>query len=280
MKLVTTAEQLLLTTVKIDCSLIDGKKGSGTGFVFGYKLENKILPFIVTNKHVIKNTVSTKITFHQGANLSHSFGKAFQLEVPNSPHSWFGHLDEAIDIAICPLWPLLEAIKNDFHTEIFYKSIGSELMPTKEQLDSLDAVEKILFIGYPNGLWDTANFLPIARHGYTASHPNIDFNNRPLFIIDASVFGGSSGSPVFIYDKGSYTDKLGNTVLAGNRLIFLGVIAAVYFKKSTREIQTNHDLSQETSSVVQKEMIDLGIVFKARVVVETIEAAVSKYGIT
>jgi hypothetical protein len=44
--------------------------------------------------------------------------------------------------------------------------------------------------------------LPISprffRRGMTATPPQLDYCGRPTFLIDASVFGGSSGSPVFL----------------------------------------------------------------------------------
>ena len=40
----------------------------------------------------------------------------------------------------------------------------------------LSAVEEILMIGYPNGLWDAVNNYPLIRRGVTASHPAVDFD--------------------------------------------------------------------------------------------------------
>mgnify|MGYP003291781313 CR=1 FL=1 len=46
--------------------------------------------------------------------------------------------------------------------------------------------------------YDKKNNLPLVRTGTIASHPRKDFNGLPQFVIDAQVFPGSSGSPVFI----------------------------------------------------------------------------------
>jgi hypothetical protein len=37
------------------------------------------------------------------------------------------------------------------------------LAPNEETLKGLDAVEEVLFIGYPYGIWDARNLLPIVR---------------------------------------------------------------------------------------------------------------------
>ena len=57
--------------------------------------------------------------------------------------------------------------------------------------------EEIVFIGYPSGLRDEHNSTPLIRRGITASPIWNDFGNDPIFLIDAGVYPGSSGSPVF-----------------------------------------------------------------------------------
>jgi hypothetical protein len=62
----------------------------------------------------------------------------------------------------------------------------------------------VLFIGYPDGRYDQANNLPILRAGKIASLPKVDFDGKPEFLIDAQVYRGSSGSPVFARIGGEY----------------------------------------------------------------------------
>jgi hypothetical protein len=136
---------------------------------------------------------------------------------------------------------------------------------------SLDALESVTFIGYPNGIWDTKNLLPIARRGTTATPIAVDFENSPCFLIDASVFGGSSGSPVFIFNQGMYTNKGGGTTI-GSRLFFVGIIAAVFYRTQLNQIVSVPIPTLVQPMVQQQEMVDLGIVFKASTVIEAVEA--------
>jgi hypothetical protein len=78
----------------------------------------------------------------------------------------------------------------------------------------------VTFIGYPNGIWDSKNLLPVVMRGTTASPIEVDFEGTPRFLIDASVFGGSSGSPVFILNQGTYSMKDGG-VAVGSRFTSL-----------------------------------------------------------
>ena len=41
--------------------------------------------------------------------------------------------------------------------------------------------------------------MPILRRGTTATPIALNFEGRPEFLIDAAVYPGSSGSPVFVY---------------------------------------------------------------------------------
>lgn len=53
--MLTVAEQLMHTTVRLECALADGRGSTGTGFFFSYLLDgDRSIPVIVTNKHVVE----------------------------------------------------------------------------------------------------------------------------------------------------------------------------------------------------------------------------------
>lgn len=152
------------------------------------------------------------------------------------------------------------------------------MIPGTEKIMELDAIETVTFIGYPNGIWDSKNLVSVARRGTTASLLEVDFEDTPPFLIDASVFGGFSGSPVFILNQGSFPTKdVG--LFAGSRLMFIGVVAAVFLRKQWNEIVSVPIPTASKPMVQNEEMIDLGVVLKARAVIETIEAFLKAKGI-
>lgn len=54
----TITEQLMYSTIRIECDL-GGAISTGTGFLFRFLEENdKFIPAIVTNKHVVKGAVN------------------------------------------------------------------------------------------------------------------------------------------------------------------------------------------------------------------------------
>ena len=265
------AEQLFFTTARIDTITQTGAQGSGTGFFFTHKHGEENFPFVVTNKHVVLGMKAGALSFLQKRGEQPSLGNGFRLEISDWPDAWFGHPSPDVDIAICPFAPLEAHIKQQNNVDLFYRSVTTDMIPDREQLDKVDALESVTFIGYPNGIWDKANLLPVARRGITASPLAIDFENTPRFLIDASVFGGSSGSPVFLLNQGMYSDKSGMTTV-GSRCLFLGVISAVFFRTQLNYIVSVPIPTQVRPMAEQQEMIDLGIVVKARTVVETVEA--------
>ena len=278
MQIESIAEQLFFTTVRIDTVASNGNQGSGTGFLFNHVVGEQSYPFIVTNKHVVMGMKEGAVNFLQGLENKPQLGKGYRLGINDWADAWFGHPNPDIDIAVCPMAPLQAHIKQQSGIDIFFRAVTNEMIPSDDQIEKLDALESVTFIGYPNGIWDSVNLLPVARRGTTASPLSVDFENTPRFLIDASVFGGSSGSPVFILNQGMYSEKAGNAVV-GTRLLFVGVIAAVFFRTQLNQIVAVPVPTQVQPMSQQQEMIDLGIVMKARTVVETVNSFLQAKGV-
>jgi hypothetical protein len=122
-------------------------------------------------------------------------------------------------------------------------------------------------IGYPNGIWDQANNLPIVRKGITATNPMHNYNGLPIFVIDCACFPGSSGSPVLIANFGSYSNANGGVVL-GSRLIFLGVLYAGPQHSAAGEIQIIDVPLQQTPIILSHIPNNLGFVVKSQKILD------------
>lgn len=131
-------------------------------------------------------------------------------------------------------------------------------------------------VGHPNSLWDATNNLPIVRKGITATNYNVDYNGEKKFLVDMAVFPGSSGSPVFIFNKGAYTKKDGEVYL-GSRFLFLGIVAEVFIKSLKGEIKVvpvpTANVKLETVTDIP---INLGIVIKAEKLLDFIPLFIGK----
>lgn len=164
-----------------------------------------------------------------------------------------------------PIAPILnQSIKNN--KPIYYKHFDENLIPVKEVWDSFTALEDILMIGYPIGLWDSKNNLPIIRKGQTATHMKINYQGRSEFLLDIPAFPGSSGSPVILYNQGSYSTDTGISI--GTRLYLVEILYAgpMYNAKGTGEI-TIHNLPVNitTSTGVP---INIGVSIKSNLLLD------------
>ncbi len=266
--------QLLFSTLRIEASTLKGL-AVGTSFITLYQSDSKQYLFIVTNKHVLQDATVVKFFFTTSDGTKPLIGDRFDIEISDFGKLCFGHPSSEIDIAVVPLVPILDEIGKQGQ-KVYFKSIPLSLVPTREQEESLTALEEVIFIGYPNSIYDTKNLLPIIRKGTTATPISMDYEGKPVFLIDASVFPGSSGSPVMIYNQGSYATPQGITI--GTRIHFLGLISQVLIREEQGTISFAPTPTLQGPVVRTTQMIDLGVVLKGRVVVETIEALLRKLG--
>src|SRR5258708_26792719 len=132
MQVASISEQLFFTTVRIDTVSTTGVPGAGTGFLFAHKVGDKNYPFVVTNKHVVAGQKSGVLTFVQKKDEAPSLGNAFRLSIDDWPNAWFGHPEPNVDIAVCPFAPLENHIKQLHSTDIFYRTISSEIIPSAD----------------------------------------------------------------------------------------------------------------------------------------------------
>lgn len=269
----TVADQLFFTTVYVEAS-VPGGVSTGTGFVVNYQTPDGIMPILVTNKHVLGDF--SQVTFRMvAAENGGPCQRATQISVSEivPGETWVGHPDENVDVAVMPFIGVLNAMASNGAAP-FYRAFRPENFLTQAQAEELDGIEQVLFVGYPNGLFDTASWMPIVRRGQTATPIYNDYRAQPSFLIDASVFPGSSGSPVVIYDRGMYVTRSGATTI-GSRFFLAGIVAAVH----TREVLGQIILTQGTPAAAFNDMIDLGIVYKARAIQETVDILVSRAGV-
>jgi len=263
-------EQLIFTTVRIDTVRNDDKEFAGTGFIINYEYEtNKIAPFVLTNRHVVQDMEKGRLTFLKMKDGKPVIPSRQNIEYDNFEKHWTFHPNPEIDVALMPFANVLNQLTGT-DNDIFYKGVSNELIPTAAKLQELDAVEDIVFVGYPNAIRDEYNLTPIVRRGITATPITLPYENKPIFLIDAPVYGGSSGSPVFIMNQGMYPKKDGGTQV-GNRVLLLGIVSEyLYFKQKGKIKQEK--VTKKIETVAETETnLDIGVVFNVNAINELIE---------
>lgn len=252
---ISISEKMLYNTVRLET--LDGS--SGTGFFFNFDIDNKIVPILITNKHVINHNQNETMRFLLHLEKSdEASDENFDARLSTK---W--HFHPTQDICFCFVNPLFEEVKKLTGKDVYYIPVDETLIYNEEELKSLSSLEPVVMVGYPNGLWDTLHNYPLFRTGFTAAHPAYDFSEKNIGLVDVACFPGSSGSPIYIMNENGYSDKKGTTYVGARRLIFLGVLYAGPTINLNGEIVVVDVPTQQKAFSQMKTMINLGYYIKA-----------------
>lgn len=260
------------TLAALSTVFLSNEKSLGTGYFYMFEFEGgRQLPAIITNKHVIDNgnSLVARLQIHpkdtEILNDGSSEGEmTFTINFDAIHEQSVRHPDKNIDLCAIPIGglffgnsPLLPAgysLKNTF--------INKRWRISPEDERDIRPIERILMVGYPNGLWDKTNNRAITRQGVTASHPFLPWNGTRQFVADIACFPGSSGSPIFRIQEGMIQNGEGFT--PGVKIEFLGTLwGGPTFSAEGKIIPTAIPTSI-TGTPVTQVMMNLGFVVPAQ----------------
>lgn len=248
-------EQTFFSTVRLSTRSLAGEVNHGTAFVFEYKSEDNTYPFLVTARSLVENAEEGRMALMQGADREEPLFKAYTLDIEHFGKLWYTHPDDKLNVAVTPFVPFVKHIEAS-GVPIYFTSITREDSDQVNELVSL--ADDVLFLGYPQGLWDQKNLMPVLRKGMVATPLALDYFGERQFLIDAPVAAGSVGSPVFSNDANA-PKLLGMMLPSCNtpELIDEGMFA--------------DDSANEPCA-------DMGVVLRTDVVVESITAYLKEKG--
>lgn len=269
-----------LSMITTPVILLKGDKivSQGTGFYYGLKdsSPNTIL-FLVTNYHVLTGYSPKETNPPKGDNIIFYFHKDVQntgdvkeIKLPlftkNGKPIWLSSKEfPQADVAIIPL---VASLCNDV------KILGISEDWAKGDI-KVRPTSTITLIGYPYGYYDKKNWLPVWKTGSIASEPDVDFEGKPLFLVDISAFPGMSGSPAFAIAYGAYETIAGPTTV-GHVQKFLGIYASMQMLKEEKYLE--EIISESKLGLVVSESLELAHIWKASLIIKIIkEIDVKKY---
>ena len=203
-----------------DSSKSPVEKHFGTGtLIYKSKTANSGNLYIVTTKHCIPNYRQCENIYFKIKSNDNSGFRTVVIPVFDNTGNYtklFTFGKNGADIALINF----NSIHDMGHFEYLDSSlIFSSILATKDTLlkYQISIGKELYFLGYPSIFYDKRNVSPIVRSGIIASNPsedfyfNDDFRNAHYkrfkewlpeefngFLIDANVFGGSSGSLVIL----------------------------------------------------------------------------------
>jgi S1-C subfamily serine protease len=178
---------------------------SATGFVMNHGGKH----LLVTNRHVVTgvNNDSRMVLSPSGA-VPDRLHVKLHGEVPGK---WYDGWLNLVDRDQRPLWvehpsmgPAADfvALKLPSDPRFAYYPYANEGEETDIDVVPTDAVS---VIGFPFGL-STMGAFPIWSTGFVASEPELNYDDKPLFLIDCRARPGQSGSPVVAFRSGGFVN--------------------------------------------------------------------------
>lgn len=212
--------------------------------------EKKSSYLLITNKHVIPASLPPiNLVFHKGTNEKPDLSEFKPIKYENYQSLIHFPSDKNLDLAALNLTPKVD------DPELYWRHLDTEIFSDYTSVQLL-AGNEVWFVGYPENIFDTKHNLPLLRKGFISSHPKIDYNGKPEIVIDAQVFPGSSGSPVF--------------TIANSKAQLIGVVSETMIKNNQlQSVPTSH------ISIVE-EVLGLGIVIKSTALKVFIDEVVAK----
>lgn len=218
---------------------------NATGFFYLAKLDpndekSSSVLLLISNKHVLDSGKPIILALNiKGVGSLPDYGNTVEFKFSDFSNGYFSHPSKDVDLACLNVSKLL-------HTNAYIRWVDEKFL-TSIDYDKVALGGSVLFVGYPDSFYDEVNNLPLVRKGSLASMPNIDFGGKKQIVIDAQVFPGSSGSPVFVDWNGNYA--------------LIGVISQWAFT---------------ANSEIPKQSLGLGLIEKQQSIKELVDCAVSE----
>ncbi|MFN2455046.1 MAG: serine protease [Pyrinomonadaceae bacterium] len=236
-------EAFLNSTVLISYVASPTASPAGSGFLVFKELKPKQGHIIlVTNKHVlpsegVEKSINIRVNIKSGSSTT---VKLIQIPIVGKDGKYLPtikmHPKSGYDIGVV-----------NITEQVLKESVSAEWLPlelfvTKEKLkaENITVGDEIFLLGYPASIFDPRNVFPILREGVIATVPSqgYAFNDTLKkqfglpdqidgFLIDASVFPGSSGSVVILKPQATTIGSQGETVVSSNKKIpyVLGIVS-------------------------------------------------------
>jgi hypothetical protein len=238
------ATQLRKVVVNIDLTCKDALgtlwSSSGTGFMVAYSQppvpKGMHLDYLVTNRHVAEcRDEKGRPREVQSVTLELSLKSGTWVRSPMNQGGkvlWYFPDSDSVDLAVTPI---------STSPEVDYLPIPLDLFLAKEDFAAVNIGEgaKIILSGYSYTFEGERHRQPLIREGILSAMPDsplMTTMGKPgrVYLADVHIFGGNSGSPVFINTIGL---RAGGHVQFMDDYRFLGVVSGFYNEDSDFNLQ-------------------------------------------
>jgi S1-C subfamily serine protease len=219
----TQIDPLSVISLSIEPFFNETNLGTGTGFI----IERDGRHYLVTNWHVVSglNPVTKKpiaahggvpnkliVWHHQQGNFGVWITVAYELLHPDGSPRWKEKVfpnGDMYDVVLLEIPVIPET--THYTLDLSLASSDVTIFPS----------EPVSIIGFPFGKASAGKF-PVWKTGNIASDLDLNYDDKPIFLIDTTTKPGMSGSPVIAKRVGSYqSTNAAMTIGSINR--FMGI---------------------------------------------------------
>lgn len=258
-----------------------GRQIQGTGFFYdelapedpntkGFYWREVEATWIVTNRHVLlpkvegTEIIPDTVIFHVRKVVGQGIvWEPVILDVTEIKKRLKLHTDSEVDVAVLRVDDLLRERMKPGKVYMTSSSVSEEDLPENKNI-STEVADDVVIIGYPKGFYDEKNIFPIVKSGIIATRWGMNFNDMPVFLIDAKLFPGSSGSIVV-------TKPISSIVAEGpmkgereTQFAFLGVYSGEPFRQ-------HEPIDLDDITIIRKDSFNVGTVWYGKLVVDIVK---------
>lgn len=194
-----------------------------TGFLVGFAINDEpdlskrlYSIFMLTNRHVFSGQDRLWVRFDK-KDAQNTARFPIQLKV-GEEIKWLAHKDEQVDLAMLTISP--DFLNNN---AVDWSFINEEVFAYPEKFNEIgiELGDGIFLAGFPLGISGSERNYAIVRSGTIARIDQEIVGSTKSFLIDATVFPGNSGGPVFLKPESA---SLVNTK-AVSSIYLIGVVS-------------------------------------------------------
>lgn len=218
--------RLVYSTVRIENIMVNNITMIGTGFFYLANINGTERLTIVTNKHVISDSKICHFRITESDGNNNPTQNYLDLALANA--HWYLHPSEDIAVLIVDT-RINEQFKRFGKNPPLIACLSNGATVINNESDKIQPWQQVYMVGYPEGMLDEKNNIPISRTGIVSTPYKMDFSGRKAFLVDIPVFHGCSGSPIIIEDGDRGVKLLGiaTETIIGRDKIPLGLAVAI-----------------------------------------------------
>lgn len=194
----------LLKPELLDCVVAIGNGKNewfGTGFFYEHQINEERHIFLITNQHVIESQIEdgkNEIRLKTNSKIDGTV-KTIDIKLcdENDNYAFIFHPDKDVDLAIIPV-DFYEIIMEIGQMEVRFFTNEMSCNKNRMKKNGICEGDRIFVFGFPMGNVHINQKSVIVRNGSIARMQDIFYSDSKSFLIDAFIFPGNSGGPVFL----------------------------------------------------------------------------------